>query len=68
MTGAVFVTSARNWAHPRYYTRSARFENLSEGVLFPNPNKSLDALKNVGLYKLALCKSTDPILMDLAIH
>lgn len=65
---AFCVMKAGNGARSCYYAYSSRFKKLRKCLLFRFRDKMLATLIYFGLFKLALCVSTDPILTNLSLH
>lgn len=68
MCGTLFVNNARDWACPSYYTSNSRFHNRSGIFLLRLPDRTLDASKYFGLYKLTLRMGTDPVKKAMALN
>lgn len=68
MADVMFVFNAEHGASSSYYTYSAWFGNLTDSHLFRFPDKFLDALNYLGLYKYALPIDTNLISQALTSH
>lgn len=68
LAGLVFVVNAKDEACISYYTHDPRFDHVNGSLLFRLQLKILDALKYLGLYKVARRMGKDPILTILAFH
>lgn len=68
MAVTMFVSNTRHSAFLRHKTLNVLLNGLSEGVLSRFSDNILDAVRDVGLYKLLLDMDADTALTSLSVH